>query len=467
MASFNINNPYKVSNDLSYGQAFKQAGEAIGYGKENVFSWKGKDYNLEQEAKLPPINPLANRSVGDNFDKSDTGKSTSYGQDNYDMTTLKKTALKKNVGQEIITREQANEVVNHPELTAQKFEQKQASAGDDSGNYRIDHSTGERTELPGIAPQYDLAGEGTQVQDVPIYAETSTNLAPGEVREGFLPDDLMASITGERFNAPEMDYRPRNPGYDSGGFPIGSGGDPIGPPPTGFDDEGLAGLFNKGKDLLGKGLTKGLEKVSPMLGKGGDLLGKAGDFMKGPGGQGVMAGINILGEMGAMSARKDAMKDIDLSMGKLETAMEQATMSRSAGYTAAEDAFQQGKGLVGKRLTDSMKGAFAGVRGSNIVTGSREKVKKNIRGQVSNQADMAVAGLETEMAKSKASVLQQSRGDRSKAKAAYADAKRQQDELKQQQKMGPLKMAANVVGVVNPAVGMAMNAGLSLYDAYG
>ena len=32
--------------------------------------------------------------------------------------------------------------------------------------------------------------------------------------------------------------------------------------------------------------------------------------------------------------------------------------------------------------------------------------------------------------------------------------------------MAPLKMASNVVGMVNPAAGMALNAGLSLYDAY-
>ena len=79
---------------------------------------------------------------------------------------------------------------------------------------------------------------------------------------------------------------------------------------------------------------------------------------------------------------------------------------------------------------------------------------------------MAVAGLETEMAKGKAASLMQSRSTRDKAKASYAEAKRKQEELEHAQKMGPLKMAASVVSVVNPAAGMALNAGLSLYDAY-
>ena len=83
-----------------------------------------------------------------------------------------------------------------------------------------------------------------------------------------------------------------------------------------------------------------------------------------------------------------------------------------------------------------------------------------------NQADVAVAGLETQMAKGKAASLMQSRSTRAKAKSAYAEAKAKQEELEQQQKMGPLKMAASVVSVINPAAGMALNAGLSLYDAY-
>ena len=80
---------------------------------------------------------------------------------------------------------------------------------------------------------------------------------------------------------------------------------------------------------------------------------------------------------------------------------------------------------------------------------------------------MAIAGLETTMAEAEGRALSSSRSDRSQAKSAYAEAKRKQDELEQSNKMAPFKMAANVIGVVNPAVGMAMNAGLSLYDAYG
>ena len=219
--------------------------------------------------------------------------------------------------------------------------------------------------------------------------------------------------------------------------------------------------FSTNSPVGGEGFFKGL------AGKAGGALGKAGDFMKGPGGQGLMAGLNVLSEMGAVSARNKAIGDIDNSLNKLSSAMDEAITNKEAGYAAAQDAFQQGKGLVGKRLSDGMKGAFAGVRRSNIATGSREKVKKDIRGQVSNQADMAIAGLETTMAEAEGRALSSSRSDRSQAKSAYAEAKRKQDELEQSNKMAPFKMAANVIGVVNPAVGMAMNAGLSLYDAYG
>ena len=239
-------------------------------------------------------------------------------------------------------------------------------------------------------------------------------------------------------------------------------------------DRGLSftpDLTSSGKGLMdvSGGTTGGLTAeglTGEAAGGGlGDMLGKAGGMMS-KAAPGIMAGISILGEAGAMSARKKAIGSLGQSMASLETTMEQAITGKHAGYDAAEDAFQQGKGLVGKRVSDSLKGAFAGVQGSNIVTGSREKVKKNIRGQAMNQADMAVAGLETEMAKGKAASLMQSRSTRDKAKASYAEAKRKQEELEHAQKMGPLKMAASVVSVVNPAAGMALNAGLSLYDAY-
>ena len=71
------------------------------------------------------------------------------------------------------------------------------------------------------------------------------------------------------------------------------------------------------------------------------------------------------------------------------------------------------------------------------------------------------------MAEAKGKAMTSSRSSRAQAKLAIKEAKRKKDELEQANKMAPFKMAANVIGVVNPAVGMAMNAGLSLYDAYG
>jgi len=244
--------------------------------------------------------------------------------------------------------------------------------------------------------------------------------------------------------------------------------------PASTMDRGLSftpDLTSAGKGLMdvSGGTTEGLtaQGLTGEAAGGGlkDMLGKAGGMMS-KAAPGIMAGISILGEAGAMSARKKAIGSLGQSMASLETTMDQAISGRDAGYDAAEDAFQQGKGLVGKRVSDSLKGAFAGVKGSNIVTGSEQKVKKNIRGQAMNQADVAVAGLETQMAKGKAASLMQSRSTRAKAKSAYAEAKAKQEELEQQQKMGPLKMAASVVSVINPAAGMALNAGLSLYDAY-
>ena len=66
-----------------------------------------------------------------------------------------------------------------------------------AGNVSIDHKTNAVTQLSTVDQEYKPS-PGSQVQDVPIYAETSTNLAPGEVREemkGFLSDeDLLATM---------------------------------------------------------------------------------------------------------------------------------------------------------------------------------------------------------------------------------------------------------------------------------
>ena len=147
-------------------------------------------------------------------------ESISYGQGEYNAKKIKGISLQKNPVKEIITREQANEVVNHPELTAQKFEQRQTSAGanppkadrdylnqlmqsdEDLGlgdmavgdmpdNYR-QWDSGKVEDLGGIAKNFPEGGV-----DVPIDPDT-------HLSGGILPKDIMASITGERFNAPEM-----------------------------------------------------------------------------------------------------------------------------------------------------------------------------------------------------------------------------------------------------------------------
>lgn len=483
---------YQAGSGVDFDTALNEARALYGGNLNQGFLFKGQEYNAGTAMPMDwsmsagnnkmPNNQNKIKSQGITKSKGFTGQATKFGDSSEPrISTQEVSALQNDPTSNILSREKVGTAVAKP----MAMENIQLSDGSSmavpAGNVKIDHKTNAVTQLPTVDQEYKPP-PGSQVQDVPIYAETSTNLAPGEVREemkGFLSDeDLLGTMQFDPSDQPNFsEMYNKSRAYDT---------------PAGFDksigdfDPSMArkrvtGIEGFGKSMSGTEAFRSLPhegvgssgffagamaKGKDMAGKAGGLLGKAGDFMKGPGGQGVMAGLSILGEAGAMSARKKAIGSLGQSMASLETSMEQAIVGKEAGYDAAEDAFQQGKGLVGKRLADSMKGAFAGVQGSNIVTGSREKVKKNIRGQVMNQADMAVAGLETEMAKGKAASLAQSRGTRAKAKASYAEAKAKQEELKQQQKMGPLKMAASVVSVVNPAAGMALNAGLSLYDAY-
>ena len=491
---------YIAPSGMSKEQAWNEAKTLYGSNLNQSFVWNGQELNAGTGL---PMNPTM--SAGNNKMPTDVAKSQANlisankpsGQGFTGLATKYADPTKKKVGKREVSLLQNDPpaLMKNTDTAPMAMENIQLSDGSSmavpAGNVSIDHKTNAVTQLSTVDQEYKPP-PGSQVQDVPIYAETSTNLAPGEVREemkGFLSDeDLLATMQPQSDQPSFSELYNKSRAYDT---------------PAGFDKSigdfdpsmgnkllNQSGLGTTGKKA-GLGYMDQAPELAPMAGaeafrslphegvgssgffagakdmagKAGDMLGKAGGMMS-KAAPGIMAGLNILGEAGAMSARKKAIGSLGKSMADLETTMEQAITSKHAGYEAAEDAFQQGKGLVGKRLTDSMKGAFAGVQGSNIVTGSREKVKKNIRGQVRNQADMAVAGLETEMAKGKAASLTQSRSTRDKAKAAYAEAKAKQKELEQQQKMGPLKMAASVVSVVNPAAGMAMNAGLSLYDAY-
>jgi len=479
---------YIAPSGMSKEQAWNEAKTLYGSNLNQSFVWNGQELNAGTGL---PMNPTM--SAGNNKMPTDVAKSQANlisankpsGQGFTGLATKYADPTKKKVGKREVSLLQ-----NDPPALMKNTDTIKLAGGwegeaDDttmevqSGNVRM-HDDGTIEQLGGIAPLDEPVNVAKRVSDEDISSmlagkevvegslSTGALLADKSEQGGFLPDSLIKEIASERI-----------PTGDSGQNFSEMYNKSIGTSkalPTSTMDRGLSftpDLTSAGKGLMDvSGGTTGVggltaEGLAGEAAGGGlkDMLGKAGGMMS-KAAPGIMAGLNILGEAGAMSARKKAIGSLGKSMADLETTMEQAITSKHAGYEAAEDAFQQGKGLVGKRLTDSMKGAFAGVQGSNIVTGSREKVKKNIRGQVRNQADMAVAGLETEMAKGKAASLTQSRSTRDKAKAAYAEAKAKQKELEQQQKMGPLKMAASVVSVVNPAAGMAMNAGLSLYDAY-
>ena len=220
---------------------------------------------------------------------------------------------------------------------------------------------------------------------------------------------------------------------------------------------GQASLMDQAKNLGGA--------VGGAVNKG---IGKLGDFMKGEGGQGLMATASIVNDLQAMKHRDDAMSGISDTINKLEGAVNAATTNRIAGFDAAEQTFQQQKGLLGKQLGDRYKGVVSKAPASRTLAsaGSVQKARKDARSMVANQGDQMLSSLQNKLATSKGQVLAQTRGDRSKAKSSMAEAELQLKKLKKEQGMAPLKMASNVVGMVNPAAGMALNAGLSLYDAY-
>ena len=476
--------------------------------------FRAKKYNDKQVGSLPPINQAINRSVGNSFDKSNPQGSTQYGQGQYNVTSLPTKQLQSKPSTSKISTAQVQALENDPSSLAKPSqlsrtdlsfnaatkEAQGANAQDfmwrgskfpaNQGNVRV-YDDGRVEQLGGVAkesmsvsrpgreavvdvsnqthltvprgvaevkPEFaDLLGD-EDISDMPDFMETASldgGLPSPSDAKGFLSDeDLMATIQPEKLGElpPAMkalkarDLSSTMPDMRSKMGMV----DVVAPP-------GQATLAEQAKRIGGD-----------TLGAASKGLGKIEDLMKGGVGKGIMATASIVNDLQAMKHRDDAMSGITDTINKLEGAVNAATTNRIAGFDAAEQSFQQQKGLLGKQLGDRYKGVVSKTPASRTLAsaGSVQKARKDARSMVANQGDQMLSSLQNKLATSKGQVLAQTRGDRSKAKSSMAEAELQLKKLKKEQGMAPLKMASNVVGMVNPAAGMALNAGLSLYDAY-
>ena len=476
--------------------------------------FKAKKYDDKQLGSLPPINQAINRSVGNSFDKSNPQGSTQYGQGQYNSNPLPTKQLKPISPMPKISTAQVQALENDPSSLAKPYqlsrndlsfnsavkEAQGANAQDfmwkgskfpaNQGNVRI-YDDGRVEQLGGVAkesmavsrpgreavvdvsnqthltvprgaaevaPEFaDILGD-EDVSAMPDFMETASlggGLPSPPDAKGFLSDeDLMATIQPEKLGELPPAMKALKARDFSGTMPDMSSKmgmvDVVAPP-------GQATLAEQAKRIGGDA-----------LGSASKGLGKVGDFMKGEGGKGIMTAVSVINDLQAMEHRKDAMSGIDDTLNKLEGAVNASTTNRIAGFEAAEQSYVQQKGLVGKQLGDRYKGAVSKTPASRTLAsaGSIQKARKDARSMVANQGDQMMASLQNKLASSKGQVMTQTRGDRSKAQSAMADAKLQLKKLQKEQRMAPLKMASSVVGMVNPAAGMALNAGLSLYDAY-
>ena len=318
---------YQAGAGVDFDTALNEARGVYGGNLNQGFLFKGQEYNAGTGMPMDWSMSAGNNKMPNNQNKIKsqgitksqgtnqgfTGQATSFGTQGGSSVTSKQVTALQDKPTDPILRQKLETKDTIQLEGGWKGEADNTSMQVQSGNVRIgDYGKGEVTDLGGVAPLAEPVNVAQRVSDEDI----SSMLAGKEVIEGSLSTGALLSDKGaisdkDLLNTigplPELDLRR---GAGKIGEKIGGQVGASKSLPASTLDRGLSftpDLTSSGKGLMdvSGGTTGGLTAeglTGEAAGGGlGDMLGKAGGMMS-KAAPGIMAGISILGEAGAMSA---------------------------------------------------------------------------------------------------------------------------------------------------------------------
>jgi hypothetical protein len=464
----------------SYEDALNQARAIYGDNLNQSFVWNNQEFSAGTGQSWNPALPAGNNKMPMSVDKAKgfpLGKAKKYPSNN--SPSIASPATSK------ISRDEINALENNPSSLRKKVGTMNAkkvgspSPQNMQGNVRI-YDDGRVEQLGGIAQEsmsvsrpgkeaiVDVSNEthltvprgaaqvapdfadmlsNEDVSDMPDFMDTASlgggQSAPIEAKGFLSDDDLMSTIQPQKLGELPPAMKAMKTRDISSTMPDVSA--KMVDVPSVSDLPGVPSLGDKAKGLMGK----------------------ANDFMAGSGGTAIKGIAQIASHIGQQQARESAIGDIQGAISNLNTEMEQATIGRIEGFDEAQAEFDQSRTILGKRAGDRYVDATKSVKHSNIGTGSRKAAIRDARSSIETGVEASLGDMTNRLGKKRGRVLADSRVRRDKARSAKVEQERLLKDLEKQQKLGPIKTAGAVAGAINPAFGMAFNAGMSLYEAYG
>lgn len=471
----------------SYEDALNQARSIYGDNLNQSFVWNNQEFSAGTGQAWNPALPAGNNKMPMSVDKAKgfpLGKAKKYPSNN--SPSIASPATSK------ISRDEINALENNPSSLRKKvgaLDVKKVgspSPQNMQGNVRI-YDDGRVEQLGGVAKEsmavsrpgreaiVDVSNEthltvprgaaqvapdfadmlsDEDVSDMPDFMDTASlgggQSAPVEAKGFLSDDDLMATIQPQKLGELPPAMKAMKARDVSSTMPDVSA--------KMVDVPSVA-------DFMGASEPQSLG--AKVMGGAKGAMNKLNTFMEGPGGTTIKSIAQIASHVGQQQARESAIGDVKGALANLHTEMEQATIGRVEGFDEAQAEFNQGRTILGKRAGDRYVDATKSVKHSNIGVGSRKAVIRDARSSIETGVEASLGDMTNRLAKKRGRVLADSRVRRDKARSAKVEQERLLKDLEKQQKLGPIKAAGAVAGAINPAFGMAFNAGMSLYEAYG
>lgn len=211
------------------------------------------------------------------------------------------------------------------------------------------------------------------------------------------------------------------------------------------------------KPKLSVGQKLASSKVGQMGSKAMDVGGKAVGAMSKYAGPLAFAS-TAKGVFDRMGAANKAVTSLKSSISDLEGVMDSASNTEAAVEKSMFDEFTEQRRRVGANQNLALGETLNRVRGSNLNTGSIEKIKKSIRDKYSTSADLSLARAEDSYQAKVDQYTLSSREERARNKNTLDTLKAQLEE--QEKAASPMNALGDLVvagvTIANPAAGMAL-----------
>ena len=230
--------------------------------------------------------------------------------------------------------------------------------------------------------------------------------------------------------------------------------DPVGDATT-FADVDIEPMEIAGEAMLGEGKPGIFQKGKDLLGKGGDLLNK----YAGPASM-VIQGVNSIREYGQRNKVIDSLED---SVSELTGAIANMPNEKDAGLEAMGEQFSEERRKIGQRRNLVLGAKLDAARErktGGLVSGSKQELMDDITDTLQTTTDLDLARAEESHDAQESKFIEDQRNKRADATRQLEQLTEQLEQQKKEQKWAPVEgivdLAITGVSIANPAAGMAL-----------